>query len=110
MATESVGQSGRLSREELLEQIRRGEIETVVTVFPDMYGRLVGKRISGPFFADETADHGMHVCDYLLACDMEMEPVPGYALTSWETGYGDFLCVPDWGRCAGRAGSRRALS
>ncbi len=97
MATESVGQSGRLSREELLEQIRRGEIETVVTVFPDMYGRLVGKRISGPFFADETADHGMHVCDYLLACDMEMEPVPGYALTSWETGYGDFLCVPDWG-------------
>ncbi|MEE9279221.1 MAG: glutamine synthetase family protein [Myxococcota bacterium] len=85
-----------MSRATLLEEIRQGEIETVVTAFPDMYGRLVGKRISGSFFADETAKHGMHVCNYLLACDMEMDPVPGYALTSWETGYGDFLCVPDW--------------
>ena len=97
MATEPASKSGRLSLEELLELIRTGEIETVVTVFPDMYGRLVGKRITGPFFADETVEHGMHVCDYLLACDMEMDPVPGYGLTSWDTGYGDFLCVPDWG-------------
>ena len=97
MATQPASKSGRLSLEELLELIRTGEIETVVTVLPDMYGRLVGKRITGPFFADETAEHGMHVCDYLLACDMEMDPVPGYGLTSWDTGYGDFLCVPDWG-------------
>ena len=88
---------GRLSREDLERAVRKGEVETVVTVFPDMYGRLVGKRITGRFFIDETADHGMHACDYLLACDMEMDPVPGYQLTSWETGYGDFLCVPDWG-------------
>ncbi len=88
---------GRLSRAELERAIERGEIETVVTVFPDLYGRLVGKRITGDFFLDTTADHGMHACDYLLACDMEMDPVPGYRFTSWETGYGDFLCQPDWG-------------
>ena len=56
-------------------------IETVVTVVPDLYGRLVGKRITGRFFLDETADHGMHMCDYLLACDMEIDPVQGYAFT-----------------------------
>ncbi len=89
-------EQGRLSRDELEKAVRSGEVETVVTVFPDMYGRLVGKRITGRFFVDESADHGMHVCDYLLACDMEMDPVAGYPLTSWETGYGDFLCVPDW--------------
>jgi glutamine synthetase len=84
-----------LGREDLERQVRSGQIDTVLTVFPDLYGRLVGKRITGSFFLDEVAGHGMHVCDYLLACDMEMDPVPGYRLTSWETGYGDFRCVPD---------------
>jgi glutamine synthetase len=88
---------GRLSRDELALRIADGQIDTVVTVFPDMYGRLVGKRISGRFFLENVVDHGMHACDYLLACDMEMEPVPGYAFTSWDTGYGDMLCKPDWG-------------
>jgi glutamine synthetase len=87
---------GRLHRDQLEEAIRRGEIDTVITVFPDLYGRLVGKRITGRFFLDEVADQGMRVCDYLLACDMEMDPVPGYGFTSWETGYGDLHCVPDW--------------
>ncbi len=87
---------GRFGREELEQSIRRGDIDTVITVFPDLYGRLVGKRITGRFFLDEVADQGMHVCDYLLACDMEMDPVPGYAFTSWETGYGDMHCQPDW--------------
>ena len=88
--------SGRLSRAELEELVHNGEIETVVTVVPDMYGRLVGKRITGSYFLEETAEHGMHVCDYLLACDMEMDPVQGYAFTSWEKGYGDVLCKVDW--------------
>ncbi len=88
--------SGRLSRADLEELVHNGEIETVVTVVPDMYGRLIGKRITGQFFLDETADQGMHVCDYLLACDMEMDPVQGYAFTSWEKGYGDVLCRIDW--------------
>ena len=87
---------GRLSRGELESRLRSGEVETVITVFPDLYGRLVGKRISGRFFLDEVADGGMHVCDYLLACDMEMDPVPGYRFASWETGYGDIHCRPDW--------------
>ena len=88
--------SGRLSRAELEELVHNGEVETVVTVIPDLYGRLVGKRISGQFFVDEIAEHGMHVCDYLLACDMEMDPVQGYAFTSWEKGYGDVHCKVDW--------------
>ncbi len=86
---------GMLDRDALLRGVEQGEIETVVTALPDLYGRLIGKRITGAFFVDEVLDHGMHVCDYLLACDMEMDPTPGYAFTSWETGYGDLHAVPD---------------
>jgi glutamine synthetase len=73
-----------------------GEIHTVVTAIPDLYGRLVGKRITGHFFVDEVAEDGMHVCDYLLACDMEMDPTPGYDFASWKTGYGDLHATPVW--------------
>jgi len=86
---------GRLDPAGLERSIRDGRIETVVTAFPDLYGRLVGKRIHGPFYLEEVAAHGVHACDYLLACDMEMDPTPGYAFTSWETGYGDFHMKPD---------------
>ena len=86
---------GMLAREELTDLVGRGEIDTVLTVFPDMYGRLMGKRITGHFFLEEVAQHGMHVCDYLLACDMEMDPVAGYGFASWDKGYGDVLCKPD---------------
>jgi glutamine synthetase len=85
-----------MTRAELEEAIRAGEIETVLTVLPDMYGRLMGKRITGHYFLEQVADQGMHACDYLLACDMEMDPVPGYRFTNWETGYGDFHCIPDF--------------
>jgi glutamine synthetase len=88
--------SGMLSRADLTAQINRGEIETVLLVFPDWYGRLMGKRITGTFFLDHAAEEGIHACDYLLACDMEMTPVPGYKFTSWESGYGDFQCLPDF--------------
>jgi glutamine synthetase len=86
---------GRLDRAALERAVASGEIETVVTAFPDLYGRLVGKRIMGRFFLDSVVGDGMHACDYLLACDMEMDPTPGYAFTSWETGYGDLKAVPD---------------
>lgn len=86
---------GMLTREELGDLVERGEVETVLAVFPDLYGRLMGKRINSFFFLEEIADGGMHACDYLLACDMEMDAVPGYRYTNWETGYGDFHCVPD---------------
>ncbi len=87
--------TGRLDREELARSIGSGEIDTVLTVFPDMYGRLVGKRITGHFFLSDVIDDGMHACDYLLACDMEMDPVPGYEFASWADGYGDIHAVPD---------------
>jgi len=88
-------QRGRLDRSALEHGIEDGSIETVLTVLPDLYGRLMGKRIVGGFFKEEIIDGGMHACDYLLACDMEMDPTPGYAFTSWETGYGDMRAVPD---------------
>ncbi len=81
-----------------LETLRRlvadGEIDTVLVCMPDMQGRLIGKRVTGQFFLDEVA-HEMHVCDYLLTVDMEMEPVPGYRAASWDQGYGDFAIRPD---------------
>jgi len=84
-----------LTAAELRELVGREEIETVLAVFPDLYGRLVGKRITGHYFCDEILEHGMHACDYLLACDMEMDPVPGYRFASWADGYGDVHCIPD---------------
>lgn len=88
---------GKLNREELARLVEREEIEMVLAVFPDLYGRLMGKRYLARFFLENVSEHGMHACDYLLATDMEMDPVPGYRLASWERGYGDFRCVPDWG-------------
>ena len=87
--------TGRLDLAALQQAVRSGEIHTVITALPDLFGRLVGKRIQAGFFVDEVVPHGMHVCDYLLASDMEMDPTPGYAFTSWETGYGDLHAVPD---------------
>lgn len=84
-----------LDTKTIRQMVDEETIETVLVVFPDLYGRLVGKRVTGRFFVENVLEHGMHACDYLLACDMEMDPVPGYAFTSWEKGYGDFRPVPD---------------
>jgi glutamine synthetase len=86
---------GMLSLEALAEEVSQGRIDTIITALPDLFGRLIGKRINARFFLDEIALGGMHVCDYLLACDMEMDPTPGYQFTSWNTGYGDLHAVPD---------------
>jgi glutamine synthetase len=65
-------------------------------VFPDIHGRLVGKRVTGHYFLDEMVEgEGMHACNYLLAVDSEMEPLPGYRYASWETGYPDLNARPD---------------
>jgi glutamine synthetase len=87
---------GLLTREELEKEVEAGGIETVLTVFPDLYGRLMGKRMTGSFFVENVGAHGMHACDYLLTTDMEMDPVQGYRFTSWEKGYGDLHAVVDW--------------
>ena len=86
---------GMLTLEELRKLSSSGDIETVVVVFSDIYGRFMGKRFDVDFFLDNTVEHGTHACDYLLTVDMEMEPVQGYRFASWERGYGDFHLVPD---------------
>jgi glutamine synthetase len=86
---------GMLTIQQLEEKVRSGEIETVIAAFPDLYGRLFGKRITTDFFLDQVATSGMHACNYLFTVDMEMTPVPGYRYANWNTGYGDFHCVPD---------------
>src|SRR5262245_43183257 len=86
---------GMLTEIELRALVDSGEIDTILAVFPDLYGRLVGKRVAGHYFCEEVLAHGMHACDYLLACDMEMDPTPGYRFASWADGYGDVHCVPD---------------
>jgi glutamine synthetase len=88
---------GMLTLEELGAEAEAGTIDTVVTAFTDMQGRLVGKRIDISYFLDEVVDHGVEGCNYLLALDMEMDPVPGYQMANWEKGYGDFGITPDLG-------------
>src|SRR5438093_1215716 len=88
---------GRLALKQLEQLIRKGEVDTVLTVFPDTFGRLMGKRVVGSYFLDHVADEGAHACIYLFTVDMEMEPLPGFKLTSWERGYGDMKVVPDLG-------------
>src|SRR5213594_216543 len=86
---------GRLDARSLEALVRKGEIDTVLTVVPDHYGRLMGKRMVGRHFVDHVLADGVHACIYLLTVDMEMEPLPGFKLTSWERGYGDMKMVPD---------------
>jgi len=84
-----------LTLEQLRAEVESGGIDTVVAAFTDMQGRLLGKREQAEFFLDESAGHGIEGCNYLLALDMEMDPQPGYAMASWERGYGDFHLKPD---------------
>jgi glutamine synthetase len=85
-----------LTLKELEGAVADGTIDTIVVAFTDMQGRLMGKRVHGEHFvAENLAEHGVEACDYLLALDMEMDPVPGYALANWESGYGDFALKPD---------------
>ncbi|MFF7393035.1 glutamine synthetase family protein [Streptomyces scabiei] len=84
-----------LSVEELHTLVAGGEIDTVVLAFPDMQGRLQGKRFAARFFLDEVLAHGTEGCNYLLAVDTEMNTVDGYAMSSWDRGYGDFAMHPD---------------
>jgi glutamine synthetase len=80
--------------EALAAAVGSGEIDTVLVCMVDMQGRLVGKRFHGEFFV--AGGHAeTHACDYLLADDIEMEPVPGYRAASWRKGYGDFVLKPD---------------
>ncbi len=88
--------SGNLTLEELTRLIDEREIDTVILAFADMQGRMVGKRVSARLFRDDVAAHGAEACNYLLAVDVENNTVGGYAISSWETGYGDMVLTPDF--------------
>ncbi len=94
MTTQS-GPGGGLTVDELAGLVAAGAVDTVVCAFPDLYGRLMGKRLDAGFFLDSAATGGTHACDYLFTVDMEMEPIEGYAFANWAGGYGDVHLVPD---------------
>ncbi len=93
--TEHPRSSRLLSVDALTSMIDTEEIDTVVVAFTDMQGRLQGKRLHAAFFVDEVLAHGTEGCNYLLAVDVDMNTVPGYAISSWETGYGDMVFALD---------------
>ena len=84
-----------LERSALEEMIRSGEIDTILVVFPDLQGRLMGKRVTGHYFLDHVIEGSVEACNYLLTVDVDMNVLPGYEYATWEKGYGDFSCRPD---------------
>ena len=85
-----------MTLDELRKAIGEGTVDTVLLAFADMQGRLQGKRLVGTHFVEDVVEHGAEACNYLLAVDVDMNTVSGYAMSSWETGYGDFEMKPDF--------------
>ncbi|MGI8512522.1 MAG: glutamine synthetase family protein [Solirubrobacteraceae bacterium] len=85
-----------MTLDELRAQVQEGTVDTVLLAIADMEGRLQGKRLTAAHFLAEVAEHGAEGCNYLLAVDVDMETVDGYAMSSWERGYGDFVMTPDF--------------
>ena len=85
-----------LSIDQLKAQVADGTIDTIIVAITDMQGRLQGKRIHAPFFVADTLKHGTEGCNYLLAVDVDMNTVDGYAMSSWDSGYGDLKMAPDY--------------
>src|SRR6478735_1742167 len=88
---------GMVTVGELHDAVATGDVDTVVVAFTDMQGRLQGKRIHADHFLAEVLSHGTEACNYLLAVDVDMNTVEGYAMSSWSRGYGDFVLKPDLG-------------
>jgi glutamine synthetase len=88
---------GAIEVEDLRVEVDAGRIDTVLLCLTDMQGRLQGKRLSARHFLDEVVEHAAEGCNYLLAVDVDMNTVDGYEMSSWSTGYGDFMMVPDMG-------------
>ena len=84
-----------LTVDELKAMIGDGRVDTVLVVFPDLQGRFMGKRVTGAFFLDTVLTGSIEACNYLLAVDVDMVPLPGYKAFRWEQGYGDFSAIPD---------------
>ena len=86
---------GAVSLEELRHLVEQGEVDTVLLCITDMQGRLQGKRCHAPYFLAEVVPNAAEGCNYLLAVDVDMNTVGGYAMSSWDRGYGDFVMRPD---------------
>ena len=84
-----------MTLDELRADVSAGRTDTVLLVLTDMQGRLQGKRMTARHFLEEVVEHGAEACNYLLAVDVDMNTVEGYAMSSWERGYGDFEMRPD---------------
>ncbi|GII61709.1 glutamine synthetase [Sphaerisporangium krabiense] len=84
-----------LTVDELRDDVSAGRVDTVLLAIADMQGRLQGKRLSARYFLEQVLEHAAEGCDYLLAVDVDMNTVDGYAMSSWERGYGDFVMRPD---------------
>ena len=87
--------AGKLGVQELRDLVASGRVDTVLVAITDMQGRLQGKRCGGRYFLEEVLKHGTEGCNYLLAVDVDMNTVGGYAMSSWERGYGDMVMAPD---------------
>jgi glutamine synthetase len=94
--TKGPARPGLLTQAALEQMVAAGELDTVIVAFTDMQGRLTGKRISARLFVDDVIAHGAECCNYLLAVDVDMNTVDGYAMSSWEAGYGDMVMTPDF--------------
>jgi glutamine synthetase len=90
-----VTKNAHVSHDQLVADIEMGTIDTVLAVFGDHAGRLVGKRTDGHFYVDVVHAEGTENCDYLIACDIDNNPIPGFRWASYEQGYGDMRGVVD---------------
>ncbi len=86
--------TAKMTLEQLKQAYEAGQIDTVLACQVDMQGRLMGKRFHADFFLNSAFEE-THSCNYLLATDMDMHTVDGYAATSWRAGYGDYVMKPD---------------
>jgi glutamine synthetase len=84
-----------MTLDELRADATARTVDTVLLAMTDMQGRLQGKRMTADHFLSEVVGHGAEACNYLLAVDVEMNTVSGYAMSSWDRGYGDFELKPD---------------
>lgn len=80
---------------QLTAQVKSGAIDTILVAFPDPFGRLVGKRFRADFFLKSVVSHGTHGCNYLLTVNLDMDPLDGFAVANWASGFGDFEMRPD---------------
>src|SRR5215831_632672 len=84
-----------MTLQQLKKLVLSHSLDTILVALPDPFGRLVGKRFRAEVFLDSIVKHGTHGCNYLLTVNLEMDPLDGFKVASWDTGFGDFALQPD---------------